>query len=98
MNLTALLPSLIDAIVGALKRRKKVRELVLPLIEQAAALAEAGTANTNESRREFVVAALMKQGLSESDARLLTEAGVKLWKKIQAKLAKKAGKAAASHA
>lgn len=87
MNISAVL-TIVQAITAVFSRGKKIRDVVLPLVEQAAGMADLG----NDGRREFVVAELLKQGLSESDARLLTEAGVKLWKKLQAKLAKKAAK------
>ena len=80
--------ALVEALVGVFKRSKKIRDVVLPLVERAAGMVDLG----NDGRREFVVAELIKQGLSESDARLLTEAGVKLWKKLEAKKAKKAAK------
>ena len=91
MNLTAIL-SLIESIVGLLSRRSKVKKLVLPLIEQAAA--NSSVLTTNEARRGSVISALMGRGLSESSARLLTEAGVKLWKKLAARAARKAARAA----
>ena len=89
MNLTAIL-SLIESIVGLLSRRSKVKKLVLPLIEQAAVKG----LMDNGARREWVVAQLAAHGLSDSSARLLTEAGVKLWKKLEAKRAKRAAKEA----
>jgi len=73
-----------------LSRRSKVKKLVLPLIEQAAVKG----LMDNGARREWVVAQLAAQGLSDSSARLLTEAGVKLWKKLEAKRQKKAAKKA----
>lgn len=88
MDATVVL-GLINAIVRAVAWRGKVKALVLPLIEQAAS---GNPPLDNAARREYVVAALMKQGLSESDARLLTEAGVKYWKRLSAKAAKKAAK------
>jgi hypothetical protein len=91
MNPTAII-SVVEAIVRAFARRKAIKNKVLPLIEEAAKIASSDAAATNESRRDWVVAALMKEGLPESTARLLTEAGVKLWKKLEAKKAKKAAK------
>ena len=79
----SLILALIEAIVNALSKRKKVREIVLPLIQAAAA--DAGL-STNDMRREKVVSLLMeKERMSESTARLLTEVGLKLWKRIEAK-------------
>jgi len=94
MNLSAIV-NLIETIVGALSRRSKVKALVLPLIEKANAITGSDEAATYESRRLLVVGALMETGIGETDAYILTHAGLKLWKKIQAKAAKKAAKAAA---
>lgn len=87
MKFGSLFVSLFEAIIKALAKRKKVRELVLPLIEAAAMNS---SLPDNAARREWVVAYLMNEhAMSDSTARLLTEAGVALWKKLEAK--KKAG-------
>ena len=87
MNFGPLFTALFGAIVRLLERRKKIRELILPLIVKAAA----DGLPDNAARRDFVVN-YTEQGMSESTARLLTEAGVALHKKIQKKLAKKAAR------
>lgn len=78
-----LIELLIEHVIGWFTRRKKIRDLILPLIEEAL---KNGELPDNDTRREWVVAYLIREkGLSESSARLLVEAGIKLWKKITAK-------------
>lgn len=86
----ALIANLVATIAAALRRRRAIRTEVLPLIEQAAMMYGSDAGNT--ARREWVLEQLGAKGLSESQARLLTEAGVALWKKLAAKRAKKAAK------
>jgi len=82
-----LIGRLIEMIINLLARRKKVRELILPLIVEAEAIAD------NKARRDFVVNALMTEyGESESTSRLLLEAGLKLRKKLEEKRLKKEAK------
>ena len=85
--------TVIEALISVFWRARKIRNEVLPLVEEASKIAGSDTLTNNESRREYVVRSLISQGIPESSARLLTEAGVKLWKKIQAKAEKKAAKA-----
>ena len=78
---------LVEAVARLLSKRRKLRELVLPLVTEAAL---DGRLPDNAARREWVVQYLTKEhGMSESAARLLTEAGVSLWKKLQRKKHKK---------
>ena len=87
-----LIGRLIEMIINLLARRKKVRELVLPLIQKAAI---DGQLPDNKARRDWVVGVLIKDyELSESTARLLVEAGLKLWKKLEEKRLKKEAKEA----
>jgi len=89
MNPALFIP-LIQAFSRLLEKRKKIRALVLPLIVKAAA---DGALPDNAARREFVVAYLMREhGMPESTARLLTEAGIAIWKKIEKKRLKKEAK------
>jgi len=92
VNPAAILP-FIEAIIRAFARRRAVKNIVLPLVEAAAVKYPALSVSYDE-RRDHVIEQLRHHGLSESDARLLTEAGVKLWKKLEAKHAKKAAKEA----
>ena len=92
-NTISAIASLIEAIVLMFVRRKKIRDIVLPLIEKAAA---DGTLPSNEARREYVVNYLMTQhSMTESTARLLVEGGIKLWKKMTDKKKEDEEKAAA---
>jgi len=85
-----LIGRLMEMIVNLLARRKKVRELVLPLIQKAAI---DGQLPDNKARRDWVTGILIKEfELSESTARLLVEAGLKLWKKLEEKRLKKEAK------
>jgi len=78
---------LVEAVSRLLSKRRKLKELVLPLITEAVF---DGRLPDNAARREWVVHYLIKEhGMSESAARLLTEAGVALWKKLQRKKHKK---------
>jgi len=87
-----LVTSLIEAIAGLLSKRRKLRSIVLPLLEQAEA---DGTLPDNAARRAWVLAYLMnEQGMSESTARMLIEAGVQLAKKLKRKAEKKAARKA----
>lgn len=83
-----ILVALVEKLVRFIARRRVLKREILPLIEQAAMNA---ALMDNVARREWVVAQLVAGGLSESSARLLVEAGVKLWKKIQEKHAKEQG-------
>ena len=92
-NYIPLIASLVEALVNIFIKRRKVRDLVLPLIEKAAA---DGTLPDNKARRDWVLSVMTNEyGLSESTARLLIEAGVALYKKLADKKAKVADKAAA---
>jgi len=85
-----LIGRLIEMIINLLSKRKKIRELVLPLIQKAAI---DGQLPDNKARRDWVVGVLIKDyELSESTARLLVEAGLKLWKRIEEKRLKKEAK------
>ena len=87
-----LIGRLIEMIINLLSKRKKIRELVLPLIQKAAI---DGQLPDNKARRDWVVGVLIKDyELSESTARLLVEAGLKLWKKLEEKRLKKEAKEA----
>jgi len=87
-----LIGRLIEMIINLLARRKKVRELVLPLIQKAAI---DGQLPDNKARRDWVIGILIKEyELSESTARLLVEAGLKLWKKLEEKRLKREAKEA----
>lgn len=81
---------LFEILTRWLSRKRKVKEFVLPLIQDAdgnVALAD------NHARREWVLKQLMEKGLSESESLALVLAGVKVWRKMQEKLAKKRSKA-----
>ena len=95
MNIAPLI-ALADWLARLFARRHAIKAQVLPLIEEAAT--KYPTLDSNAERREWVVQTLIRNGLTESSARLMTEAGVALWKRIQAKKAKKAAKAAAKAA
>ncbi len=83
---------LVMGIVKLFTRRKKLKEEVLPIIEEA----DKKFPDAKE-RRAYVLNLLQADlGMSESSARLTLEAGLKYWKKIQEKLAKKAAKQRAS--
>jgi len=87
-----LIGRLIEMIINLLSKRKKIRELVLPLIQKAAI---DGQLPDNKARRDWVVGVLIKDyELSESTARLLVEAGLKLWKKLEEKRLKREAKEA----
>lgn len=86
-NYIPLIGKLIEMIVNLLVKRKTVRDLILPLIQQAAI---DGSLPDNAARRAFVLNYLTtEKGLSESEARLLIEAGLKLYKRITEREAKK---------
>lgn len=86
----SLVISLVESIVNLLSKRHKLKSIVLPLLEKAEL---DGTLPDNAARRAWVLAYLMnEQGLSESTARMLLEAGVQLAKKLKAKAEEKAAK------
>lgn len=90
-NYIPLIGRLIEMIVNLLVKRKTVRDLILPLIQQAAI---DGSLPDNNARRAFVLNYLVtEKNLSESEARLLIEAGLKLYKRIAEKDAQKAADA-----
>lgn len=74
------------------KRRRFIRDRVIPLIEEADGRPD--SLKSNQARREWVVNVLRENGLSESEARLLTESGLSLYRRLQAKAAKKAARKA----
>lgn len=78
-----LMPAL-HLIVDLFKKRRLIRDEVLPLVE----LAESGKLD-NAGRRAFVLQRLLNQGVSENDARLMLAAGLKVFRKLQAKRARK---------
>ena len=85
-----LIGRMIELIIGILARRKRVRELVLPLVIKAAA---DGALPDNKARRDWVISVLIDQyELSESSARMLVEVGLKLWRKMERKRLKKKAK------
>lgn len=86
---------LVSLLVDLFRKRRFIRETVLPLIQQAEkAYAFTDGAFNNDHRRHLVVNALRARGLSDSEAALLTEAGVRLYKRLQAKAAKRAARKA----
>jgi len=92
--MSPLVGPLLSIVLEVFKRRRFIRDEVVPLIGAAEAFPDYA------QRREWVVSQLRaRAGLAESEARLLTETGVRLFKKLEAKrlkrLAKKAAKAAA---
>jgi len=80
---------IVSLLIDLFRKRREIRNVVVPLI--ATADGRIDLPNT-KARREWVVGILVGRGLAESDARLLTEAGVKVWKRIQKKAAKRAAK------
>jgi hypothetical protein len=76
----------LSLLVDLFKRRRTIKGMVLPMVEAANGIPN------HEERREAVVKALLVRGFEESEARLLVEAGVRLWKKYEKKRLKKAAK------
>jgi|SRR5678815_3563766 hypothetical protein len=84
-NYASLLPILIEYITKWLEKHRALKNLVLPLLESAA---HDVNLPDNTARREWVVNWLItEKQMKESDARLLVEAGLKLYKKIAKKKA-----------
>lgn len=96
MNAAAIaaLVRIAEWVAGRLARRKAVRTTVLPLVQKADEITASTDVATHEARRKFVVGLLVQQGLSETDAYLLTHAALKLWKRLKAKAAARAARRA----
>lgn len=75
------------------KKRRLLRDAVLPLVGSAETMSLG-----NAERRTFVVKILMGRGVPEGDARLLTEAAVKMWRRLESKRAKKLARLAKKEA
>ena len=85
MNPLAFAP-LVEKLLGFLAKRRTLKTLALEVID----LAFMEGLPDNEARRAFAVTYLVeKKGFSESDAQLLVQLGVKLWKKAQKKAEKR---------
>lgn len=82
-----LLLPIFSLVLEKFRERRFIRDEVLPLVQDVNGMPD------TTARRQFVIRKLMKQGLTESKARRLTEDAVEIWKKLQAKVAKKAAKA-----
>ena len=80
---------ILSLLIDLFRKRREIRNVVVPLI---AAADGRGDLVGTQARREWVVGILVGRGLPESDARLLTEAGVKVWKRLKKKAAKRAAK------
>ena len=99
--MSPLVGPLLSIVLEVFKRRRFIRDEVVPLVASAEGLLQKGDARVNTAaRREWVVSQLRaRAGITESEARLLTETGVRLFKKLEAKrltrLEKKAAKRAA---
>lgn len=91
MNLL-ILPAL-QMFMDLFKKRRFIRDEVIPLVE----LAESGKLD-NAGRRAFVLQRLLNQGVSENDARLMLAAGLKVFRRLQAKQAKKLARLARKEA
>ena len=87
MNATGIV-SLVGLIVELVRKRKLIKDEVLPLVDEA----QVKLPGDSASRRAWVVSELIARGFSESDSRWLTESGVKMWKRIQAKRTRQAAK------
>lgn len=85
--------ALIEVVIHYFGRKKAVREKVVPLLDQAGQM----QGMTNEQRREWAVKKLMDDGYTESTSRFMVETGLKYWKKLQAKQAKRQEKEARRH-
>lgn len=79
-----LIGSVLLEIVDLFKNRRAVKEYVLPLVE----LAEQGKLD-NTARRAFVLDRLMKEGFTEAESRLMLERGLKVYRRIQKRAAKR---------
>ena len=77
--------AIIEGLVLVFSKSRPGKKSVIPLLQEAEKIAGLD----NDARREFVVAKLMDQGMTESAARTLTEVAVAYYKKLQAKELKK---------
>ncbi len=93
---------ILSLLIDVFQKRRVIKEVALPLVLQASVAnpIQSDAAGSvlvagHAARREWVVNRLVTRGLSESEARLATEAAVRLWKKMEAKRQKKELKRAA---
>lgn len=79
--------SLIEGIVSLFAKRRSIKDIVLPLVAQAAA---DGALPDNAARRAWVLRVLMDQyGMPEAEARRFIETALAMYKRVEAKRARK---------